>query len=532
MAYATSSAYKNKIYAEDSSCDLKIYINNTQIDPDYVREVKLDDSVFESDAFTLGSAIIQKVTLKLDNSCLPCLPSEITNVKIDFVLDLGNYQTETIPIGLYELGSDPDTSNDDYTILNLYDYMNRFDKEYDGSSIVPCTRYELLEDMCSFCGVELGSTSFLNGDIVVNTFDSTIKAKTYLSFISERAGGFAKIGRDGKLYIKSFADVDTIQVSGNDTASVNINSCDNLKTITKLIYEDALNKYEAGNNNGLTVFLSSENPFTITENEFNSIFDSIDGLSFQSIDLKMWGDPAYDTGDIIEVLGMRSFIQKKWSYQYGFTGDYKTNLKESNSISNVEKISNKTNIRKIQSTLNEITGEIDIITEDVSDTKSNIAEMQINLTGINTRVEETSENLASNYLTKDEVEAISNTNNENIDLLRQAVEQSTSSTQYQINVINEEISKGITKIRTNTGFTFDDEGMKIAKEGEEMSSMVDNTGLYVKRDTENVLVANNEGVETENLKVRTYFTIGKNSRFEDYKEERTACFYIGGVDNG
>lgn len=528
MAYATSTAYKNKIYAEDSSCDLKIYVNNTEIDSDYVREVKLDDSVFESDSFTLGSAIIQKVTLKLDNSCLPCLPSEITNVRIDFILDIGNTQTETIPIGLYELGSDPDTSSDDYTILNLYDYMNRFDKEYNGKNIVPCTRYELLEDMCEYCGVELGSTEFLNSDIMVNTYDSTIKAKTYLSFISERAGGFAKIGRDGKLYIKSFSDVDVIQVSGTDTASVNINSCDPLKTITKLIYEDATNKWEFGNNDGLVIYLSDENPFTITETEVNSIFNSINGLSFQSVDLKMWGDPAYDTGDIIEVLGMRSFIQKKWNYQYGFIGNYKSTLKESNSISNVEKISNKTNIRKIKSTLNEITGEIEIITEDVSDNKSNIAEIKLDLNNINLKVEETSENLATNYLNKDEVEAMSGTNNENIELLRQSVEQSMSSTQLQINVINEEISNGITKIKTNTGFTFDDEGMKIAKEGEEMSSMVDNTGLYVKRDTEDVLVANNEGVETENLKVRNYLTIGRNSRFEDYKEVRTACFYIGG----
>ena len=274
--------------------------------------------------------------------------------------------------------------------------------------------------------------------------------------------------------------------------------------------------------------MSSENPFLITETEFNTIFNSINGLSFQSIDLKMWGDPAYDTGDIIEVLGMRSFIQKKWSYQYGFTGNYKTTLKESSTISNVEKISNNTNIRKIKSTLNDITGEIEIITEDVSDNKSNIAEMRLDLNSINLRVEETSENLASNYLTKDETEAMASTNNENIDLLRQAVEQSTSSTQMQINIINEEISNGITKIRTNTGFTFDDDGMKIAKEGEEMSSLVDNTGLYVKRDTEDVLVANNEGVETENLKVRNYLTIGRNSRFEDYKEVRTACFYIGG----
>lgn len=528
MAYLTSDKYKKKIYAEDSSNDLKIYINEIEIDTDYVRELKLNDSVFENDAFTLGSAIIQNITLKLDNECLPCAISEVKSIRLEYILELEDGSTENVPIGIFELGKDPDTSNEIYTTFTLYDYMNKFDVEYDGSKIVPCTRYELVEDMCSFCGVELGSLEFLNGDKIVNTYDSTIKAKTYLSFISERAGGFAKIGRDGKLYIKSFSDVDVISLSGDDTASVNINSCDPLKTITKLIYEDAVNKWEFGTDNGLVVYLSQENPFVISEDEVETIFESINGLSFQSIDIKMWGDPAYDTGDIIELLGLRSFIQKSWTYQYGFVGNYKTTLKESNSISNVEKISKEANIRKIKATLNDIDGKISIITGQVNGNESNIAEIQSSLTDINLKVEETSENLESNYLDKDQIDAIANTNNENIELLRQAVEQSVSSTQLQINVINETIENGTTKIKTNTGYTFDDDGLNISKEGEEISNTMDNTGMFVKRDNEEVLGADNTGVRTENLSVRKYLTIGTNSRIEDYKEVRTACFYIGG----
>ena len=123
---------------------------------------------------------------------------------------------------------------------------------------------------------------------------------------------------------------------------------------------------------------------------------------------------------------------------------------------------------------------------------------------------------------------ISSTNNENIELLRKAVEESISSTQLQINVINESIINGTTKVRTNTGYTFDDEGMKIAKDGEEMSSKTTNKGFFVNRDEEEVLGADNTGVRTENLYVRKYLSIGTNSRLEDYKTVRTACFHIGG----
>lgn len=42
----------------------------------------------------------------------------------------------------------------------------------------------------------------MNKEIAV--YDNTVSARMYLSYISEQAGGFAFIGRDGKLYIKTF----------------------------------------------------------------------------------------------------------------------------------------------------------------------------------------------------------------------------------------------------------------------------------------------------------------------------------------
>lgn len=529
MAYLTSEKYKKQIYAESSYSDLRIYINDTLIDSDYVMDVKFDDSCFEDEYFTLGSAIIQNIVLKLDNVCLPCPINEIENFRLVYGLELDDGTMEWIPIGEYELGKEPDTAYSDYTTFTLYDYMNKFDIEYDGSHLVPCTREQLVEDMCRKVGIELATPLFLGHDRMVNSFDNTIKAKQYLSFISERAGGFAKVGRDKRLYIKSYADVDVIELTEEQSASAVINSFDEIKVITKVLYEDALNKWEFGSDDGLVVRLSQLNPFSITEDEVREIYNKLNGLTFQSLDVKMWGDPAIDTGDIISVYGYRTFVQKSWQYNNGFFGSYKANLKDSGTISNVEKISADVQLRKVKSTLNEITGEIDIITADIRGNESNIAEIRADLTNINMKVEDTSQNLENNYLDKNQIDAISSTNNENIELLRQAVEESISSTQVQINVINEKVENGSTKIRTNTGFTFDDDGMKIAKEGEEMSSLVDNTGLYVKRDEDNVLVANNDGVETENLKVRTYFTIGTNSRLEDYKEVRTAIFYIGGV---
>lgn len=43
-------------------------------------------------------------------------------------------------------------------------------------------------------------------DKQIEVYDNTVSARTYLSYIAEQAGGFACIGRDGKLYIKTIGE--------------------------------------------------------------------------------------------------------------------------------------------------------------------------------------------------------------------------------------------------------------------------------------------------------------------------------------
>jgi hypothetical protein len=91
---------------------------------------------------------------------------------------------------------------------------------------------------------------------------------------------------------------------------------------------------------------------------------------------------------------------------------------------------------------------------------------------------------------------------------------------------------GINSITTSTGYTFDQDGLHIQKfvdgEAEGLENLLDNTGMYVKRGGDDILTANNDGVDAINLKSRQFLIIGDNSRFENYESNRTACFYIGG----
>ena len=89
---------------------------------------------------------------------------------------------------------------------------------------------------------------------------------------------------------------------------------------------------------------------------------------------------------------------------------------------------------------------------------------------------------------------------------------------------------GAGKVTTETGYTFDADGLRIRKSGQQMENLLDNTGMYVKRAGEIILQANDHGVVATDVTVRNYLSVG-NSRFEDYTDgtdsNRTACFYVG-----
>lgn len=92
------------------------------------------------------------------------------------------------------------------------------------------------------------------------------------------------------------------------------------------------------------------------------------------------------------------------------------------------------------------------------------------------------------------------------------------------------IDDGVDRVVTKTGYVLDSEGLKINKSGEAMSNLLDNTGMYVKRSGQDILVANSDGVVATDLHAKTFLKIGSGDgrcRFEDYGT-RVGCFWTGG----
>lgn len=81
-------------------------------------------------------------------------------------------------------------------------------------------------------------------------------------------------------------------------------------------------------------------------------------------------------------------------------------------------------------------------------------------------------------------------------------------------------------------FTLDSAGITVEGKRDDtnadIKTTVSNNGMKIYGNDKEMLKANDEGVVARDLHARTYLIVGDNSRFENYGNDRTGCFWIGG----
>ena len=143
--------------------------------------------------------------------------------------------------------------------------------------------------------------------------------------------------------------------------------------------------------------------------------------------------------------------------------------------------------------------------------------------------------------TQTQLTDLENNTNEKIDDINETtLELSTKLTQtaedvtIQVERVEKEINEnGVSKVKTvSNQYTFDDNGLTIAKSGAETQTTITEEGMTVSDSNGEALlqamVSNDvQGVRAKDLHATTYLIIGRNSRFEDFGDDRTGCFWIG-----
>lgn len=371
--YNTTDDYKSKIY--DTVHFLKVYINDVEIESRYIGDCKPSSTLFTNGEIELGSTPSQTVELQLYKTAVP---DSIIKIEIK-----SGITGEIVPIGVYNV--DKISKVNDYTVsLTLSDNMIKFEFNYDGSKLVNDNNgkvkiIQVLQDICSKAGVELGSTSFLNMNKEIAVYDNTVSARTYLGYISEQAGGFAFIGRNGKLYIRSL---------GQNMANIAIKLFQNFEwgekyKITRVRFDDGIRVFEKGNTTGNTLYINPDNMFIVNQEQIDNIYEQVKDLELYSFKGDSIIDPAIDIGDILVIDGKQVLYQGSSQYSGRWKASISSEIKskERQETTTVKKPSQKTINRRVQSSIDQVNGKIEQLIEENTETSKTLSKHEQTLEG-------------------------------------------------------------------------------------------------------------------------------------------------------
>ena len=297
--------------------------------------------------------------------------------------------------------------DNDLVTFELTDKMTLFNFNYDASEIVPCTVKDILEDMCEKAGIELGTTTFVNESISVDFYNNTIQARQYLSYIAELMGGFARIGKDGKLYLENYADTNI---------TIDIDDCEDFKigehhTIERVVFDNGLLKYETSSNEALeTLYLNSDNVYINSETTFNNIANVILGFDFYSF--KTGNCPINDNvmaGDVISFVNendtYKTIAQYQINYNGQWLGGYELDI-NSKKQQETKQVGSSDLIKQLSVKLNRDENELSIMAQRVDDNSDAITELNLNDEAVEVLIDNIKNNIEENYTTTEDVEQL------------------------------------------------------------------------------------------------------------------------------
>lgn len=135
------------------------------------------------------------------------------------------------------------------------------------------------------------------------------------------------------------------------------------------------------------------------------------------------------------------------------------------------------------------------------------------------------EQTASMALQANQITATVSAMDEEMKNLTSKVNASVTAQDVSIQIDKYVTDGNINRITTTTGFTFNEEGLTVSKSDKEMETTISEDGMAIKRQSEEMLVADHKGVTATNLHAKTYLIIGLHSHFQDYGSDRTGCFW-------
>lgn len=163
---------------------------------------KFEDAVSQNCSFDIGAAIINKLTLQINN---------FSGKYTDYIWDGARvvcYIGLELSTGIEKIRictmtvTDAPYQSTAIISLTCEDSMRLFDRDYSESKLTyPATRLQIIQDACEVCGVTLQSTRFDNDDFVIQNRpdDSSITFRQVIAWVAQMGCQWAKCDEYGRL---------------------------------------------------------------------------------------------------------------------------------------------------------------------------------------------------------------------------------------------------------------------------------------------------------------------------------------------
>lgn len=336
--------------------------------------IKIEDAVSDTSEFQIGTAIINKATVTLNNLYDDFTEYDFNEAKI--VIYIGyNIATTTVEeswrdingeqildvngneIVLLHNGTflekvkmftgtvvDSPYQNSSLITLTCEDNMLLFDRDYSESKLIyPATRAQILRDACEVCGVSLETLIFDNSDYIVNTrpSDEKLTFRQVIAWTAQLGGQFLRCNSDGKLccgwYDLKNYEADTVNEEYFDViasnSSVTVNSEDVIITgIQVTAYQENQSEEEAADTSlyGKTGYVIAIADNKLIEKGTAStvaamIGERVTGMRFRPFSASTLNNPTYEAGDICIIKDRKGVSYKSFLTSSTFqVGKYHT----------------------------------------------------------------------------------------------------------------------------------------------------------------------------------------------------------------
>lgn len=358
---------------------------------------------------------------------------------------LNDNKIEEVPFGRFIVEKPENEEVKKQTTFTGYDYMIKFNVAYKDENQYPISLKNYLINLCNQIGVELGSTKLVNENyqILGNPFTNNENCKTVLSAIAQLCGGFAKIGRDNKLYIVNINSNEYVKgltvnevhhinvvelnelmvkqlnltqgvptsevIDGNSYISFNKNNqYGEVNSVVLRLSQiegenDTMEDEKSININGLTEVVIEDNPFLINSDErkkvIGELWKTLKGLKYLPFKMsEYYGFPYLDTGDKIEILDTddNQYISFVFNHSFTYNGTFKGSLetqaptKTQTAYKNTNTI--KTKFKNVERSIDKINGVIEDVIEEQNETSDKLSKHEQTIDGFKDTAKKVDEN--------------------------------------------------------------------------------------------------------------------------------------------